>query len=116
MGAEHFDQRAATWDEDPGKRRQSEEVAAAVAAALLARGAGPRRPGRTRVLEYGAGTGLVSQALLEHLGEPVLTLADSSAGMRTVLGRKVADGTCQPTPACGRWTWSRTRSRRSAST
>lgn len=83
MGAEHFDERAATWDDDADKVRRAEEIARAVAAAVPT-GAG------TRLLEYGAGTGLVTQALLDRVG-PV-TLADNSSGMRTVLGRKVADG------------------------
>jgi ubiquinone/menaquinone biosynthesis C-methylase UbiE len=42
------------------------------------------------VLEYGAGTGLVTQALADRVG-PV-TLADSSAGMRAVLHEKIAAG------------------------
>lgn len=90
MGAEHFDDRAATWDEDPDKRRQADDVARAVAAAVPPRG---RTRGRTRVLEYGAGTGLVAQGLLARLDGLVVTLADSSSGMRAVLAGKVADGT-----------------------
>lgn len=86
MGAEHFDDRAATWDEDPDKRRQSEDVARAIAAAVPALET-------TRLLEYGAGTGLVTQGLLERLDGLTVTLADSSSGMRAVLEGKVADGT-----------------------
>ncbi len=46
----------------------------------------------TRVLEYGAGTGLTTQHLAE--GGPVgaVTLADPSTGMRDVMAAKVADG------------------------
>ena len=83
MATEHFDEHAATWDDDPDKVRRSEEIARLVAVAV------PASPG-TRLLEYGAGTGLVTQSLLHHVG-PV-TVADSSVGMRAVLHRKVADG------------------------
>ena len=83
MGTAHFDEHAATWDDDADKVRRSQEIARLVAAAV------PLSPG-TRLLEYGAGTALVTQSLLGHVG-PV-TLADSSAGMRAVLQRKVADG------------------------
>lgn len=92
MGAEHFDDRAASWDDDPDKVRQSGEVARAVAAAFPS-------DGPTRLLEYGAGTGLVTQALLEDLGDVhdvEVTLADSSSGMRAVLERKVASGAFPP--------------------
>lgn len=83
MGTEHFDSHAGTWDDDEDKRRRSAEIAGAVAAAVPT-------TGDTRLLEYGAGTGLVTQALLDRVG-PV-TLADNSAGMRTVLHDKVTDG------------------------
>lgn len=81
----NFDDKAATWDEDSDKVRQSGEVADAIAAAVpLARG--------TRLLEYGAGTGLVTIALLDRLADPTVTLADNSSGMRQVLADKVAGG------------------------
>ena len=85
MGSEHFDEKAATWDDDPDKARQSGEVARGILDAV------PVAP-RSRVLEYGAGTGLVTTALLEHLVEPTLTLADNSSGMRQVLADKVEAG------------------------
>ncbi|HCE60092.1 methyltransferase domain-containing protein [Janibacter terrae] len=84
-GSRRFDDKAATWDDDPDKIRQSGEVAAAIAEAV------PLAP-RTKLLEYGAGTGLVTIALLESLTEPTITLADNSSGMRQVLADKVADG------------------------
>jgi ubiquinone/menaquinone biosynthesis C-methylase UbiE len=77
-----FDERAATWD-DQAKTERAQAVAAAVRqAVLLSRS--------TRVLEYGAGTGLVSQQLARSIGP--ITLADSSAGMREVMHSKVATG------------------------
>jgi len=78
-----FDGRARTWDDDPAKVRRAEVVAQAV------RGRVSLGPG-TRVLEYGAGTGLLSEQLVGDIGP--LTLLDVSAGMREVLAKKVADG------------------------
>lgn len=83
MHAEHFDERAATWDDDPDKVRRAQEVAEAVAAAVPLTGA-------ERMLEYGAGTGQVSQALQDRVGP--ITLADTSAGMRAVMADKIATG------------------------
>lgn len=83
MGNEHFDATAQDWDRDEAKVAQAARVAQAVAAAVPLDRA-------MRVLEYGAGTGLVTQALGDRVGPA--TLADSSAGMREVLGAKVADG------------------------
>lgn len=83
MGAENFDGKAATWDQDPDKVSRAHEVAEAVAAAVPL-------SSRTRLLEYGAGTGLVTQALRDRVG-PV-TLADNSPGMRQVLQDKIVAG------------------------
>lgn len=78
-----FDQRAATWDDDPSKRERAHAVGRAIRAAVpLDRS--------MRMLEYGAGTGLVTQALRDSVG-PV-TMADTSAGMREVMENKVASG------------------------
>ncbi len=79
-----FDDRAATWDDDPAKVERGRTVADAVAEAV-------DLSSDTRVLEYGAGTGLASQALADRVG--AITLADSSAGMREVMEGKVAAGT-----------------------
>ena len=87
MGTAHFDDRAATWDDDPDKVARARDVAQAVLRVV------PAGPG-TRLLEYGAGTGLVTQALRDRVG-PV-TLADNSAGMRAVLHEKVAAGSLPP--------------------
>lgn len=82
-GRVDFDQRAATWDDDPAKVARAAAVAATIREAVpLDRSA--------RLLEYGAGTGLVTQALRDDVG-PV-TLADTSAGMRQAIEGKIAAG------------------------
>jgi len=83
VSSNSFDERAATWDEDPKKRQRADGVAESIRTAVAL------RPDM-RLLEYGAGTGLVSQALRDHVGP--ITLADSSQGMLDVLRAKVADG------------------------
>lgn len=80
-----FDERAADWDSDPGKVRNAREVAAAIAAVV------PLGP-TTRLFEYGAGTGLLSQALLGRGPLGRVVLADVSVGMREVMAAKVAAG------------------------
>jgi SAM-dependent methyltransferase len=82
--SEDFDERAETWDDDHEHRDR-----AAVAAALV-RDTVPTIGRATRVLEYGAGTGLLAAALAGDVGSIVVT--DPSAGMRAVLQRKLADG------------------------
>lgn len=77
-----FDEKAATWD-DQAKTKRAQAVAAAIRRTVVPTGS-------TRVLEYGAGTGLVSQELATSVGP--LTLADSSAGMREVMHAKLATG------------------------
>lgn len=73
-----FDKRAQSWDDDPSRVERSRRIAAVVREAVpLGSGA--------RVLEYGAGTGLISQELG---GVQSLTLADSSEGMRRVMAAK----------------------------
>ncbi len=77
-----FDTRAREWDEDPRKVERARRVADAIVAA------GILRPD-TRLLEFGAGSGMLSQLLREHLGE--ITVVDRSEGMLEVL-RSKADG------------------------
>lgn len=77
-----FDARAATWD-DPVKVARARQVADAIVGAVSPSTA-------TTVFEYGAGTGLVTEALGERVGAAVL--ADTSAGMREVMASKVTDG------------------------
>ena len=76
-----FDQRAATWDDDPVKAARAHAVADAIRREV------PFRPGM-RALEYGCGTGLLGFALAPFPGE--LTLADASDGMLDVLRGKIA--------------------------
>lgn len=76
-----FDERARDWDSDPGKIERARRVAEAMRARLpLSK--------KMSALEYGCGTGLLSFALQEDLGN--ITLADSSDGMLQVLGEKIA--------------------------
>ncbi|WP_131106218.1 class I SAM-dependent DNA methyltransferase [Ornithinimicrobium sufpigmenti] len=82
MAREHFDGIAQDYD-DQEKVDRARQIAEAVRAAVPL-------TGRERVLEYGAGTGLVAQALQGAVGQ--LTLADSSSGMRQVAEEKVAVG------------------------
>lgn len=83
MSTNRFDEQAATWDDDPEKTERARTVADAIRAEV------PLRSGM-RLLEYGAGTGLVSQRLQDHIGS--VTLADSSRGMLEVLRSKVVTG------------------------
>ncbi len=76
-----FDERAASWDDDPMKTARAQAVAAAIRQAVAF------APGR-RGLEFGCGTGLLSFALQAEFS--AMTLADSSAGMLKVLRRKIA--------------------------
>lgn len=78
-----FDEMATTWDDDPTKVERARIVGALLPQRLTLGSS-------TRVLEYGAGTGLVAQALAPHVGP--LTLADPSAGMRAAMDAKVGDG------------------------
>jgi predicted TPR repeat methyltransferase len=78
-----FDEKAATWDDDPAKVQRATAVASAIRSTIpLDRS--------MRMLDYGAGTGLVTQALRDSVG-PV-TMADSSTGMREVMRAKIDGG------------------------
>ncbi len=82
MTPETFDERAATWDDEKHLRRAS-RVAALLRETL------PLTPD-TRLLDYGAGTGLLSQHLVDDVGH--LIVADPSEGMREVARGKVDSG------------------------
>lgn len=79
-----FDEKAATWDDDPAKVERARAVAEIIRDAVPV-------SADARVLNLGAGTGLLSQHLAGHVGP--ITLVDSSAGMREVIASKVAAGT-----------------------
>ena len=79
-----FDEMSKTWDDDPAK-----VVRAKVAAERIVARVAPTTS--TRLLEYGAGTGLVAQSLVGHVGP--MTLADPSEGMRSAMAAKVEAGT-----------------------
>lgn len=74
-----FDEVASTWDDDPSKLKR----AAAVASAIIER----TSPGGNW-LDYGAGTGTLGLALLDHADQVVL--ADSSQGMLSAARAKIA--------------------------
>ncbi|THF60518.1 class I SAM-dependent DNA methyltransferase [Pseudothauera rhizosphaerae] len=76
-----FDNKAASWDDDPAKRERAHAVADAIRARV------PLGPA-TRGFEFGCGTGLLGFALQADLGH--VTLADNSAGMLAVLRDKIA--------------------------
>ncbi len=75
-----FDERARDWD-------TPEHIDRAVTVAAVIRTVVPLGP-TTRALEIGAGTGLLGLALIDDLGELVLT--DPSTRMREVAAEKIA--------------------------
>jgi 2-polyprenyl-3-methyl-5-hydroxy-6-metoxy-1,4-benzoquinol methylase len=76
-----FDDRARTWDDDAAKRQRAERIAATIAARVPSLA-------EKRVLEYGAGTGLLGLALQPLVAE--VTLADVSREMLAVADAKIA--------------------------
>lgn len=78
--SENFDEKAKTWDNDPGKIQRAQSVARSLLKAI------PIKSSMT-ALEYGCGTGLLSFELLPHLKH--ITLIDSSNGMIEVLKEKI---------------------------
>ena len=82
-GTNRFDEMSATWDDDPAKVEHAQVVARAIRNTVAL-------DRSVRMLEYGAGTGLVTEALRDAVG-PV-TLVDTSVGMREVVERKIATG------------------------
>ena len=76
----NFDERAKDWDSDPKKVERARQVAEQI------RGMVPLSR-EMNALEYGCGTGLLSFALQENLGQ--ITLADTSQGMLDVLTDKI---------------------------
>ena len=76
-----FDDKAALWDADPMKTARANAVAQGIRDGLAL-------APTLRGFEFGCGTGLLSFALRDALGE--LTLADTSPGMLAVLREKIA--------------------------
>jgi ubiquinone/menaquinone biosynthesis C-methylase UbiE len=77
----NFDERAGDWDNDPVKLERANRVAEG-----MRRQVSLNR--ELTALEYGCGTGLLSFALQDDLGQ--ITLADSSPGMLAVLAQKIS--------------------------
>jgi ubiquinone/menaquinone biosynthesis C-methylase UbiE len=75
-----FDERARDWD-TPERIERAGEVAAAIRAAVPL-------SSTTRLIDVGAGTGLLGLALLDDVGEVVLS--DPSTGMIDVANEKLA--------------------------
>jgi len=76
-----FDLAAATWDDNPTRVALARGIAAAI------RGAVPLRRGMT-AMDFGAGTGLLTLALLPDVG--AMTAVDASGGMLRVLDEKLS--------------------------
>lgn len=76
-----FDQKAAGWDKNQMHRERAEAVAAEIIRQIpLTR--------KMSALEFGAGTGLLSFTLRDHIG--TITLVDNSEGMVKVLLEKTS--------------------------
>ena len=79
---DRFSEMAATWDEAPGHVERARTVADAVAAAV------PLRDD-VRMLEIGAGTGLLSRAMADRVGTAVVT--DVAPGMVEVAAQRLEE-------------------------
>jgi tRNA (cmo5U34)-methyltransferase len=77
-----FDGRAREWDANPMHTERSEAIAAALQTHVALNPA-------MLVLEFGAGTGLLSFLIHEHVGD--ITMIDTSAGMVKVMQEKIRD-------------------------
>ncbi len=75
-----FDKEAASWDENPGRVKLANDIAAAIIREA-------RPSGEMEALDYGCGTGLVTLRLQPHV--KTILGADSSRGMLGVLEGKV---------------------------
>lgn len=77
----HFDQAAKGWDQDPQRVRMAEGIAGAMIRHL-------RLNADQVLLDYGAGTGLISLKLRPYVGKVVAV--DNSQGMLNALAEKLA--------------------------
>lgn len=78
--AADFDAAASTWDDDPKRRARTMSLAEAVRGAV-------ELAADVAVLEYGAGTGLLSHQLAPYVGS--ITVADASPGMVEVARTRI---------------------------
>lgn len=78
----NFDERASTWDDNPGRRELAKNIAAAVRKNI------PLSKKMT-ACEYGCGTGLLSFNLHSSLGN--IRMFDTSDGMLDVLAKKIRE-------------------------
>lgn len=78
-----FDELAPQWDSNPMRQKLASGVADAIISAL------PFTPAM-RVMDFGAGTGLVTLRIAPKVGE--LVAADLSSNMLAMLGQKLAMG------------------------
>ena len=77
-----FDEKAATWDDDPNRAKMAKFIAGRLASAVdLA--------GIKTAMEYGSGTGLMSFVLKEDIRE--IILMDDSVKMTKVARQKITD-------------------------
>ncbi len=88
----HFDDLAENWDNDPQKVKRADFVAGEIRKQVpLSR--------QMKAMEFGCGTGLLSFALKDDLGN--ITLVDTSQGMLDVLKKKIeASGVENMSPLC----------------
>lgn len=86
---QHFDEAAATWDDDPAKVSFADGVASAIVATV------PLDPAWV-AMDFGAGTGLLGLRLADHVAE--VDLVDTSAGMAAVARDRAAARTAAGRP------------------
>ncbi|MGD8321875.1 MAG: class I SAM-dependent methyltransferase [Gemmatimonadota bacterium] len=77
---DEFDEKAETWDDDPGRTARAAEVARRIRERVPLNG-------DTDVLDFGSGTGLLGFRLLPHVAS--VTFADPSEGMLTRVREKL---------------------------
>jgi ubiquinone/menaquinone biosynthesis C-methylase UbiE len=80
MNASRFDEKAAQWDNNPVRIELARAIGAAIIKTI------PTQP-EWRVLDYGAGTGLLTLSLLPHVAS--LLAMDSSSGMLEQFQNKI---------------------------
>jgi len=84
MNKSEFDAKAREWDADPARLKRSEAIAECLLTMIPV-------SSEMKVLEYGAGTGILSFILSEYVSE--IILMDSSREMVNVMHEKIKSGT-----------------------